>query len=55
MAWGADYGPDPVAIMNDVAAVAAGSSSTIALKIDGSLWQWDRGDKPRAVVLPDAP
>jgi len=54
MAWGADYGPDPVAIMNDVAAVTAGSSSTIALKIDGSLWQWDRGDKPRAVVLPDA-
>jgi alpha-tubulin suppressor-like RCC1 family protein len=48
MAWGADYGPDPVQIMTGVTTVAAGSHTSIALKRDGSLWQWDRGDaKPR--------
>ena len=31
MAWGAGYGPDPVAVMENVSAVAAGSSATIAL------------------------
>jgi len=47
MAWGADYGPDPVAIMKNVTAVAAGSSSTVALKADGSLWQWAGGEEPK--------
>jgi alpha-tubulin suppressor-like RCC1 family protein len=47
MAWGAGYGPDPVAVMEGVAAVAAGSSSTVVLKIDGSLWQRDRAGQNR--------
>ena len=36
MVWGAGYGPDPVAVIEGVAAVAAGSSSTVVLKTDGS-------------------
>jgi hypothetical protein len=51
IAWGADYGPDPVPVMTGVSAVAAGSSSTIAFKTDGSLWQWDRGEAPKALSL----
>ena len=42
MGWGAGYGPDPVPVLGGVAAFAARSSSTIVLKIDGSLWEWDR-------------
>jgi hypothetical protein len=53
MAWGAGYGPDPVAVMEGVVAVAAGSSSTVVLKIDGSLWQWGRiGQNRRKLHLP---
>lgn len=51
LAWGSEYGPDPVAIMAGVTAVAAGSSTTIALTRDGALWQWDRGEKPRKLLL----
>ena len=35
-----DYIPDPVKIMDDVAAAAGGSSHSLALKTDGSLWAW---------------
>jgi len=52
VAWGSEYGPEPVPVMAGVTAVAAGSSTTIALKQDGTLWQWDRGDEPRRLDLP---
>lgn len=51
MAWGSEYGPEPVPVMSGVIAVAAGSSTTIALKKDLTLWQWDRGEKPRQLLL----
>jgi len=51
LAWGSEYGPEPVAVMSRVTAVAAGSSTTIALTQDGRLWQWDRGQKPRSLSL----
>lgn len=51
MAWGSEYGPDPVAIFADVTAVAAGSSTTIALTSNGILWQWGRGEEPRSISL----
>jgi len=31
---------EPIKIMDDVAWVTAGTSNTIAIKIDGSLWEW---------------
>lgn len=52
MAWGAGYGPDPVAVMENVSAVAAGASATIALQHDGSLWQWARGQATPRKLLP---
>jgi len=51
MAWGSEYGPEPVPVMSGVIAVAAGSSTTIALKKDLTLWQWDRGEKPSQLPL----
>jgi len=51
MAWGREYGPEPVTITAGVVAVAAGSSTTITLKRDGSLWQWDQGETtPRLLI-----
>lgn len=49
VAWGSEYGTAPKPILTDVSAVAASSNTTIALKIDGSLWQWDRGTKPQKI------
>lgn len=51
LAWGAQYGPEPVPVMSEVIAVAAGSTITIALKKDNSLWQWDRGEEPAQLLL----
>jgi len=47
--WGRDEGLDPKKIMDNVAAVAAGSKASIALS-NGALWQWDRGDKPQNMM-----
>jgi len=33
--------------MEEIAAVAAGDTATIAQRADGSLWQWDGGVGPR--------
>jgi len=51
VAWGSEYGTDPKPILENVSAVAASSNTTIALRTDGSLWQWDRGAKPRRIRL----
>jgi len=51
MAWGSEYGPEPVPVMSGVVAVAAGSTTTIALKKDQTLWQWQRSEKPRQLLL----
>lgn len=34
------YQTEPIKVMDDVAAVAASSSSTIAIRSDGSMWGW---------------
>jgi len=51
VAWGSEYGTEPNPILSDVSTVAASSNTTIALRSDGSLWQWDRGAKPRRIHL----
>jgi len=51
MAWGSEYGPEPVPVMSGVIAAAAGSTTTIALKKDQTLWQWNRGEKPSQLPL----
>lgn len=52
MAWGSGYGPEPVSVLKEVAAVAAGSRTTIAIKHDDTLWQWNRAERPRQLQLP---
>ncbi len=51
VAWGSEYGTDPKPVLKNVTDVAASSNTTIALRKDGSLWQWDRGAKPRRIHL----
>jgi alpha-tubulin suppressor-like RCC1 family protein len=47
--WGRHEGLDPKQIMSTASAVAAGSSSTIALS-NNTLWQWSTGSRPRAIM-----
>ena len=47
--WGRNEGLDPRQVMNDVAAVAAGSRSTIALA-KGAIWQWNPGGNPKRIM-----
>lgn len=47
--WGRDEGLDPKKVVAKADAVAAGSTSTIALS-EGALWQWDTGGKPKRVL-----
>ncbi len=47
--WGRNEGLDPRQVMTNVTAVAAGSSSTVALA-QGALWQWDTGEKPNRIM-----
>lgn len=49
-AWGSDYGVQPKQIMKQVRAVAAGSRSSIALQMDGSLWQWRGAGQPQRLL-----
>lgn len=51
-AWGDEYGPEPVPVLDKVSAAAASASATVVIRTDGSLWQWRRGDKPRRIELP---
>ena len=53
-AWGRHEGLEPKQVMSKVTAVAAGSSSTIALS-EGHLWQWNAGDQPRSIMKCDSP
>ena len=43
----AKFGIEPRKVMEQVAAVAAGDTATIAQRADGSFWQWDVGVGPR--------
>ena len=52
MVWGREYGPDPKPMMSGVAAVAVATGLSLAIKTDGSIWQWDRGEKSWRVTLP---
>ena len=47
--WGRNESLDPRQVMSDVAAVAAGSRSTIALA-KNAIWQWDTGDNPKRIM-----
>lgn len=47
--WGRNEGLDPKQVISEVAAVAAGNKSTIALSND-ILWQWDIGANPRMIM-----
>ena len=50
VAWGSEYGTEPKLIFTNIYAVAASTNTTIALRTDGSLWQWDRGAKPQLIL-----
>ena len=52
--WGRHEGLDPKKIMNTASAVAAGSSSTIALSKE-TLWQWSTGSRPKAIMKCENP
>jgi hypothetical protein len=47
--WGRNEGLEPRKVMSDVAAVAAGSRSTIALA-KNALWQWNTGGNPKRLM-----
>jgi hypothetical protein len=47
--WGRNVGLEPKLIFEKAEAVAASSSSTIALS-GGALWQWDRGKTPIRLI-----
>ncbi len=47
--WGRHEGLEPKQIMSTASAVAAGSSSTIALS-KNTLWQWSPGSRPKAIM-----
>ena len=47
--WGRNEGLEPRKVMSDVAAVAAGNRSTIALA-KNALWQWNTGGNPKRVM-----
>lgn len=47
--WGRNEGLEPRIVMSDVAAVAAGNRSTIALA-NNALWQWNTGDDPKRIM-----
>ena len=48
-AWGLNWGPDPVPVLRDVTAAAAGTDASIAIA-RGALWQWGTGREPRRVM-----
>ena len=47
--WGRNESLEPKKVMSDVAAVAAGNGSTIALA-KNSLWQWNTGSDPKRIM-----
>ena len=47
--WGRNEGLEPKKVMSNVAAVAAGNRSTIALA-KNSLWQWNTGSNPKRIM-----
>ena len=47
--WGRNVGLDARKVMDNIRAVAAGNSSSVALG-DGSLWQWQTGHEPERIL-----
>ena len=52
--WGRNEGLEPKKIMNLVDTVAAGSRSTIAIS-EETLWQWNPGSSPKAIMKCENP